>query len=757
MNGSTLENFGRLSIVEWVPDSFGYANQLPQIFIKSGTPYFMSTKLCGNSYSTFPFVNFMWESPDGSQVLAYQNPGGLGPLSRHLKFDPLRRLLKAGTSLRVNYSVDKPESMDVYSDEIPPVACFTGKGDGGHGPTGEELAAIDVLVAEKGARWITPSEYFTTKLAKHEDRLPVWNDELYYEYHRGTPTTHALVKRMNRYFECRLCVIEALASTATLFKDLDQDIWSEDLEIAWKFTCLNQFHDVLPGSSIPEVYDDVYEFWEMTKAVLDQVELEAWNAVLGGADAEKGDLFYAFNGTGFDVEHVLLELPLDSCAWVPSSIRVDGKDTPVQVVEADTFGLDEHFVSRPRRVITTASIKQHAFSKMQLSKVSPPDDNASKAMDAGESLVLDNSLYSVRVSKVSGNITSIFDKSLGKEVLVAPGIQLEAYYDWHVTEQAWNIGPGYQQMPIEVRHPSRVEITEKGPVRWTVEIERTVHNPDSESDANAPSAFLQRVSLFAGSPGIHVEFLVDCHSCEAITKLNVHTATGATEIVSETPYGTIHRLINPVANHDVPRWENTHQTWFDVPAPDGSWGIAVINNGKYGHDAKDGRAGLTLLRGPLYPTASGESWVHQERKERADAGLGKVPTHADLGKHLIRLALVPHTGTWDASRPFIPALAHWFNDGGSISCAKPHADDEFVTFEVARVDDRAAEITAIKPAEDGVGCVLRVVEVAGKSGLVTVKINPYLAISSVVDADLLERPLDVQELSTVLDPNDTII
>jgi len=748
-----LEHFGRVSLVEWVPDSFGFASTLPQILAKSGSPYFHTTKLCGNSYTQFPFVNFLWESPDGSQVLANLSPGGFGAMSRHDRFDPVRRLLKPGKRLRADYTVDKPEAADVYSDEIPPIGMFVGKGDGGHGPTGEEVAVLEHLVAEGKAEWMNVTDYFSKVLEKARGRLPVWADELYYEYHRGTLTTHALVKRMNRYFEWHLGAVEKLVVAAGAMKGVDTAKWSDQLRVAWKLLALNQFHDVLPGSSIPEAYDDVYDFWEYQKMLVDEVEKEAWDVLLGkpARAPASGAGTILFNASGHDVKDVLVEMPFDGKA-VPKQAIVNGELVPVQLVEADSLGLDPLFIKRPRRLLFKVSAPQHAFSQVTFSKEAPATRApACKAEDSGKVFVLENEFHAVKVSKETGDITSITDKKLEKEILAAPGVQLHLYFDWHVTEQAWNISPGYRAMPIAIPPPSRVSIIESGPVRWTVEIEREAFNEDSESKENGKSRILQRVSLVQGVPGVHIEFLLDWRTCECIAKIDFHLASMGEQVVSEVPYGTIKRLANPTANHDVPRWEQYHNTWVDVPSKDQQWGVAFVNNGRYGHDTKENRIGMTLVRGPLCPKPSGESWVHAERADRFKATGEAPPAHDDLACHLFKYIVVPHEGTFEKSEPFIPAIARWFNEGYVACLALPDAVPDLLGKRLAWIEGSNAEIGAIKDAEDKNGRVMRVVETAAAGGKVTLRLHASLNAKTIVETDILERPIPSTAMTTEKD------
>ena len=267
------------------------------------------------------------------------------------------------------------------------------------------------------------------------------------------------------------------------------------------------------------------------------------------------------------------------------------------------------------------------------------------------------------------------------------------------------------------------------------------------------SRLLQRVSVIAGAPGIYLDFMVDWHTCECTVKVDISTSTNARESIADVPYGTNKRLTNPTANHDVPRWENYHHTWVDLPSSDNEWGLAVINNGQYGYDAKGSRLGLTLVRGPLYPTPSGEAWINTERKERHDKLGDRQPSHADMGTHLIQYVLLPHSGSWEDSKPFIPAFAHWINEGyvfKKVLGTEPSIPS-ITNEKLIWIEGTKAEISVIKTAEDSKGFVLRVVEVESQDNSISIQINPMLKITSIIETDLLERPLEGSSLKTRVD------
>ncbi|MHA1369580.1 MAG: alpha-mannosidase [Promethearchaeota archaeon] len=756
-----LENFGRISEVEWVPDSFGYTRTLPQIFLKSGTPFFYTTKLANNSYSQFPFVNFFWESPDGSRVLTMINPGGFGSLSKHRKFNPRRRLLIPGKKLVADYEMDRPEDLDVFSEELAPIPIFTGKGDGGHGPTGMEVAVMDKLVEEKGIKWITATEFFKKKLDPLADRLPTWRDELYYEFHRGTLTTQDLVKRMNRYFEWRLNTVESLLTLASIIKGAGvKGEVMDSIRRTWKLTLINQFHDVLPGSSIPEVYDDVYDFWEYARKLLDGVEKTAWALLLDGKQkAGNKDLprfILLYNGTGFDATGFPVEVAWPDGLDVPSAAKIGGNTSPIQLCPADKLDLDENFVKRPRRLLFKANVPQHGFILVELLKTAEKTTKgtATSVSESENNITLENKHYRILIDKKAGNIKSVVFKDIDKEVISDPGIDIKVFYDWLPSEPCWNILPGYREMELEQSRPQRIEIVEKGPVRWTVEIEREIKNEESEAKANGTSTMIQRISILDNMPGIYLEFLVDWHTCDATVKVDVETTTNADYSVSEVPYGTTRRSTRPTANHDVPRWENYHHGWVDLESRDEKWGIAFINKGKYGFDVKKGRIGLTLIRGPRYPRPSGEAWVNMERNDRARQSGEAPPTHADQGTHLIQYIILPHEGKWNDTPPkggtSVQALTRWFNEGccSTLVYSEDTKNENWTAESLIASDNVGAEVPVIKSAEDGDGYVMRIVETTCKNRTEKVQISPTLKFTECSEVDLLERPINDKKKNT---------
>ena len=297
------DNFGILPKVEWFLDSFGYNYGLPQILAKSGAKFFWTTKITWNLQTVFPFVHFWWQGPDGTRLLTANFGMGAENLTSMKKFDVGHHLLKEGGRKVWNYSMDYSQLINhVETDVYPHVGFFFGKGDGGHGPTHQEMAYALEWAKDDMFKW-SRVLLFYEELEKVSDMFPVWNDELYLENHRGCFSNHADVKRHNRKYENAITSLESLAVFFSLIHS-ENKYPANKLEKLWKITLKNQFHDVLPGTSIPEVYDDCWDDWEQQDRLIKEIINDIGKA-LGSqknANEDKTAYIYLHNSLAWDRE-----------------------------------------------------------------------------------------------------------------------------------------------------------------------------------------------------------------------------------------------------------------------------------------------------------------------------------------------------------------------------------------------------------------------------------------------------------------------
>lgn len=766
-----LRHFGKLAEIAWFQDSFGYSIQIPQYSVRSGMKYFFTNKIPSNKDTVFPFTHFHWISPDGSSLLAYQAPGGFGIITTFNKYRHTRRLLESGKSATFTYASDKPEEQPIWSNTLAPVlGAFYGKGDGGHGPTAEEYALIRYWIESgKNVRHVRAIEFFK-EIENVEERLPAWRDELYYEFHRATLTTHHLVKFMNRQNEWATLAAESLATLACVLTDFRYPY--EKLTRTWKNLCMMQMHDVLPGSSVPEVYDDCYDFWLLAREWLTEVRTSALEAIQKHAVLKPGKNGLLLFNPLFVPQNAIIEIPWGAIVakgGAPLSlIDAEGRTFPIQVLAGDLDSM-EKLERRPNRLIFHVPLEEWSAQTFTIANTPAKAVLSVKVQETDNNITLQNQFYTVKIDKVTGAIHSIIlPESKDKrnplpelETLAGPSNVLAFYEDFLLSEPAWNFNSNYRNMPLQsaqvVTKPAK--LIEKGPIRWTVESLTTI-----TSEEVGTATFTQRISLYNTAEGIDLDTIVNWRIQWTTTKCFFEIAGNPQESIAEVPYGTIHRSLHPTANHDKPRWENHMQTFLSIPAQDGSFCFHILNRGKYGFDNIDGnKIGITMIRSPMYPDVPASSWVTDERKARAKAGRGNVPEFADDGMHLIQLRLMPKRGRWETHT--IERDAHAFNCPpiASIVGYTPFVTEELIT------TSEGIQAGSIKPTEapnealedwdnpqlapNTNTLVLRVYETLGTAHDGDVEFSPLLKIKKVTTADLVEQDA-TDEIRTQLSKND---
>ncbi|GAB4325378.1 MAG: alpha-mannosidase [Promethearchaeota archaeon] len=778
------DHFGQLAETEWFLDSFGYNAGLPQVLVKSGAKYFWTSKITWNRQTVFPFVDFWWQGLDGSRILTCNFPMGYGPLDKWMLYEMGRHPVKEGADPVWNYERDYTgddleDSLDLEAT-VPHMGCFFGKGDGGHGPTHQEVVQVNGLVKQgRLFRWSRVKRFFEG-VAEWGDRLPVWADELYLEYHRGTFSVHWNVKRHNRLLENLLCATEPLATSVAVASGNLGAYPSAELERAWKTLLKNQFHDVLPGSSIPEVYDDVCEDWAESKRTLAEVAERAAARLKAPAGAhlllynplswERTDR--AFVPVDSVARATGTEVPLDGKGKPPAGqleLLTDGNGAasawvrvPLQPVAAEPDWWPEGRPAGWWCVVKLAPLSVTAARVILSGEAEPVPGGggpiASVAPDRpGSPAVLESGELEVEISRSTGAITKMASSRVPGVANLLQGESsglVEAFVDDYPHDHAWNLKPEYWKFPVALDHDDGVEVSvlDSGPVFATLQVRRRL-GPDR-------AVVVQRYSMFRGRPELYCEFACqDWPTPHVMLKLVYETSTGADRCTADAQFGAIERSTKPETPADRARYEKTCRAYYDVSTPDLSWGLATLNEGKYAFDATGGRTRLTLLRTPTYPTAAAEAWVNVERRVRMERHGTRPPEVVDLGPFACRHALLPHAGgalrNPDGSpNPAVKRAAEEFNvpvvvfvaggaaAGGGAGGA-PLADGE----PLVRVDAPNVVVSALKLEEwtgDG-SLALRLLEVCGADSTdVEVAFHPALAsrVASVRPADLLERPLE---------------
>lgn len=661
------------SPVLWLPDVFGYAWALPQIIKKSGLEYFMTIKIAWNQYNRFPYDSFWWQGLDGTQVLT------------HFSTTPENGLETRST---YNAKARPSDALDTWSyflqkDQQTDLLMSFGYGDGGGGPTREMLETIRDLEDFPGApqmRHDSVINFFRKLDEEIGADLPTWNGELYLEYHRGTYTSQAKNKLGNRRSELILHDAEFLCSLAKIL-DAEFDYPQTTLNKAWEITCLNQFHDILPGSSIHDVYVDSDEDYARIASLANSARSIALDKL---ASHVSGDVL-VINPTSF-VRNDLALLP-EALATGYHLATADGTAIHTQSVKNGTLFVTTDLA--PYSVNALNIVTGEAPSSMSNLKVA--------------SDYLENDFVRVELSS-EGDIKRIYDKANQREVLASDALanQFQAFEDRPMQFDAWDIDIYYDDKQWLSDPASKIEVVEEGSLRATIQIERQILN----------SPYTQRISLMHNSPEIRIETTIDWQERHILLKTAFPVDILAPTATFDIQWGNVERPTHRNTSWDWARFETCAHKWVDLSEAD--YGVSLLNDCKYGHDIRDNVIRLSLLRSATEPDPV-----------------------ADLGEQNFTYSLLPHAGSWREST--VPA-AYALND--SLIVAQGQGAKEELADQVAlcSTDQNHVVIETIKQAEDGNGIIVRLYENQRKRGSVTLKTG--FDLENVIATNMIEDDLD---------------
>jgi alpha-mannosidase len=698
--------YGVTTRIGWNPDSFGYNWQLPQIYKKSGVDYFVTQKMAWNDTNLLPLKLFWWESPDGSKVLAYF-PDGYG----NTNLSPTRLANDMVFSRTVDNGI--LNMMDLY-----------GVGDHGGGPT---LALLN-----EGTQWMQPDRtvpkmeyetaqsYFTNIESKIAENSPVWNyktaaagntqlptppdgritvptwkDELYLEFHRGTYTTQSHHKKNMRNAEEEVIDAEKWSSIAWLS---GTPYPAKELTDAWKKVLFNQFHDLAAGSGIEEIYKDAQKDYDDIRWATNEASSNALHTIQASIDTH----------TTADSVPLLVFNPL---AWQRTGLV----EAAVEMRAPSAKGVsvyDSHEHLLPSEVLS-ANKTTGTYHLLIEAKDVPSLGYEVLHVSAGEQhfatdlavhgLTLENAFLRVVVDPKTGCITSLYDKK-GKFETLAPGgcgNQLEAFQDRPRMFDAWNIDPDYEKYPYDLGPAQSVKLIESGPLRAIIEVQH----------ATEKSKFMQDIILYAGIDRVDVANTIDWHEQHILLKAAFPLSASNSMATYEIPYGNIERPTTRNNSWEDAKFEVSALRWADLG--NDQHGFSLLNNSKYGYDAKDNVLRLTLLRSPTDPDPI-----------------------ADQGIHEFVYALYPHAGTWKQA---LTERQGWdFNYKLDALQVESHAGILPAEHSFFEINADNVVLTAIKKAEDSDALILRFYEWAGKNANVGMRLPK--GITSATLTNLMETP-----------------
>lgn len=661
----------------WLPDVFGYSWALPQILKKSGIDMFMTTKISWNQYNRMPHDTFKWRGIDGSEILTHfittpepwSQPGSW--------FYTYNGRLTPKTVKGV---------WDAYTDKgiTNDLLVSYGFGDGGGGVNREMLEyrkRLDKMPGLPNVKTGKASEYFRClkeKVEKTDEYVHTWDGELYLEYHRGTYTSQAYTKMMNRKLELLYRETEWLSSVACLTNN-DWSLYdNNEITKGWKTILRNQFHDIIPGSSITEVYEDAKQEYKEAEDIalgiqnkLEDISINkdehTWTIVNNSNwnRTESIDIKCDEDGSFYDEDGNKLEYQRNKDEYT-----VEIKDIPA--------------LGYKRIILKVNDIK---------------DDNNS-AFEYCDGKIL-TPKYEIKWNEY-GQLTSIYDKENRREVLAKGerGNVLQMFEDKPMAHEAWDIDIFYQEKMREVKDLQSVELIEIGNLKAVIRFKYKYMNTTINQD----------MIVYANSNRIDFKTNVDWREKKQLLKVAFVVDIRSTMATYDVQFGNVKRPTHWNTSWDRARFESVAQQWVDLS--ERNYGVSLLNNCKYGHDIKDNVMRLTLLKSATHPD----------------------PVQ-DQGEQNFTYSLLPHSGDFIDGN----TVKHAYELNQPLRAIKGMLKSE-VKKQLFKFNDANILVDAIKKAEDEDMIIIRFHDYSGSRQ--NVSIDSDYEITGWMETNLMEKPIE---------------
>lgn len=554
------EEFGKDNEMLWLPDVFGYSGNMPQIMKGCGLRYFASVKMFqtyDNVGDPFPYNTFLWEGIDGTQILTHLLDFGEFPIRvnpSYLMFQWNERVQKDGISTRL---------------------VQFGHGDGGGGANRDDLEFLRRLENLEGV----PRTKHGSPIHYYEDQIrrgipdAKYVGELYYPAHRGTYTTQAQLKRLNRkaeigFREAELwgAAAEWLQNKAYPYREMDQ---------LWKRLLLHHFHDILPGTSIHRVHEEA------------ETELTALNETICDIAADARETLTDGERPGITVFNPLswfrrevITLP-DGVTGLSDRT---GRAMPVQRLDGVWYA-----------EVESSSMGWSTFTAGKGER--PPEAVALASVSATTSRI-ENEYLSVALNE-RGEIASIVDKETGTEWAAGSCNVMKMYRDQPSAFDAWEIDRRYRTSPVELAEKADITVTASGPLFANIRVERMLHE----------STIIQDIRILAGSRRVEFHTTVHWNETNKMLRVDFPVRVHANESMQEIQFGYVKRPNHASRPHDADRYEACQHKWTALAET--NRGFALLNDCKYGIAVNDHTMSMTLLRSPTYPDETSDQGTHR--------------------------------------------------------------------------------------------------------------------------------------------------
>jgi len=630
----------------WLPDVFGYSAAMPQILKKSGVDFFLTQKISWNQYNKFPFHLFNWKGIDGTEVVTH-----FLPENDYNSSVNTAKLCQAQDRFNENH----------ISDEF--VSLF-GIGNGGGGPKEEHIEkGIRLQNLEGAPRWkFGKAGDAFDRMKKLSPELATWSGELYLELHRGTLTTQALTKKYNRFIENKLRALEYLCSALPFDK-----YPSEKLDKIWKTLLMNQFHDIIPGSSIRLVYETAHKEYEM---MLKDIEISL---------SEAAELLFKKEEDSLVIVNIL------SCEYnAPVVLPEDWKGFSITDTNGNVIPLQQE----EDKLITQLKIGANESVCLKKGEEYPVNSKVT------EGFILENDLIRYELDE-TGRILRAYDKEENREILNKPGNVLSLYVDRPQEWDAWDVDITYENMLVETAESVNVTPLESGPVRSGISFETKI----------GISTICQNVYLGKNSKKINFETTVDWKESHKMLRTAFPVNVFSNEAACDIQYGYVKRPTHRNTSWDMAKFEVAAHKYVDLS--DNGYGVALLNDCKYGYKVHENVLDLNLLRSPSNPDAD-----------------------ADIHVHDFTYSLLPHKGTLIESS--VMSEAAMMNN-------PPLVFDGYTSDKVLSpcfINGRGISLDVVKKGEKEDCLVIRLVETEGRTNRIELSFQDRKVF--LVETDLME-------------------